>query len=49
MLFEHKADRSNIFWGTRQVLMQWKKHVWSLVLHILPYSILIRTENAAKH
>ena len=38
----------NIIRGTRQVLMQWNKHVWSLFLHILPYSSPIRTENAAK-
>ena len=38
----------NIIRGTRQVLMQWNKHVWSLFLHILPYSSSIRTENAAK-
>ena len=38
----------NIFRGTRQVLMQRNKHVWSLFLHILPYSNQIRTENAAE-
>ena len=26
-LFERKAECSNISWGTRQVLMQWNKHV----------------------
>ena len=26
--------------------MQWNKHVWSLFLHILPYSNKIRNENA---
>ena len=29
--------------------MQWNKHVWSLFLHILPYSSPIRTENAARN
>ena len=34
-LFEHEAVRpsSYIVLGTRQVLMQWNKHVWSLFLH----------------
>ena len=30
------ASCSNSFHWTRQVLMQWNKHVWSLFLHILP-------------
>ena len=42
-----KAEYSNISRGTRQVWMQWNKHVWSLFLHILPYSNQIHTENAA--
>ena len=43
-----QPECSNISQGTRQVLMQWNKHVWSWFLHILPYSKPIRTENTAK-
>ena len=42
------GEYSNILGGTRQELMEWNKHVQSLLLHILPNSNQIRTENAFK-
>ena len=41
------AESFNIVRGTRQVLMQWHQHVWSLFLHILPDNSINSAENVA--
>ena len=39
------TECSNIIGRTRQMLMQWNKHVWSLFLHNLPDFSINRIEN----